>query len=375
MSVGEMAQGLTEAASEPLGQSIRSAIREVAVEAGSIVVKLDRPIGCFRAMLAADAFSPRGSNNRGEQETSGPYSLKGALDRRSFGLSRNAVGVQTWPDGPEAIIFVVSDDPGQGVRLFERGLLDVTSNPNLPVESVDKYKGSNALRQRDLLLAGVLFPSNELRLPAARDLRCGLYWAISREAIAAASNGALSPLYGLVDLWSPESSSNTSVARPAVRCGRDRPLTIAYADFTPNGDVVRRIAEDAMDALDVSVVIKPLPYEQYLSCLAAQDSDFIYSLIQPPFNDPASLLPGLARFGSLEDPAALHSIHRAEAVSDPHERLEASHEAARHLMQDVPIIPVVRAHSRCLVSDRARSLVLGADGVFRPPMVSPGASI
>jgi ABC-type transport system substrate-binding protein len=372
MTTREVARSLARPKSDPLGESMRSAISRVCVEDDEIVVNLNQPLACFPAMLAADAFSPAPDSKSDAAEASGPYTLMGGVDGRTYGLTRNAVGSMTWPDGPDNILFVVSDDPYQGVRLFKRGLIDVTSNPNLPSELIADYRNTRFLRDRDLLMAGVLLCAPALRGPATRDLRRWIYAAVSREHIAFMSNGALSPLYDLVEMWGGTTSPHSleGPRNQILPFERERPLTIAYADFEPNGAVVQQIAEDLASKLCIFVKPKALSYGDYLACLAKPDCDFIYSLIQPPFNDPTSLLTSISRFSSLDGqlPAASGAIQEAKSTFDPQGRLEQSHAAARLLMHDMPIIPIVRARTRCLVSARGEALELGADGVFRPPL-------
>lgn len=374
MTLADVADSLARPKADPLGRSMRAPIRRTVVDDDEIVVELARPLACFPAMLAADVFAlGQGSGERAD-DTAGPYTLMGGINGRTFGLARNAVGERTWPDGPETIVFIVSDSPDQGIRLFERGLIDVTSNPNLPGPLIDKYRPTGLLRQRDLLLAGVLLVAPALRVAAARSFRRGLYAAVSREAIALKSHGALAPLYDLVDLWGGPASAPvcTNASNETFPFARDRPLTIGYADFEPNGDVVRHIAEGVASKLGIGVIPKPLSYDDYLTCLSSPDCDLIYSLIQPAFNDPTSLLATIRTFVSsnIDDDAVGRAIQQAESTFDPGERLEASRATMRQLMEDMPIIPIVRAHTRCLVSARGRALALGADGVFRPPAMA-----
>lgn len=375
MTAKHIAQSLTTSATcsgTPLAAQFAALLANARVEDDQITLDLKRPFACLPALLSAEAFSPAAAEPEQAGEGGGPFSYAGAFDERSFGLRRNALGSRIWPEGPDTIIFVVTDNPAQGVRLFERGLIDVTCNPNLPAVALGRYRDSQVLRHRDLLLAGVLlFAKRSLTTADARGFRRNISAAISRDRIARASHGSLAPLNCLMGLWDHQditADDISSVASAAI----GEPLTLAYADFEPNGSVVEQIAEDIEQKMDVRVSLRPMNYRDYLTCMASPDVDLIYSLIQPSYNDPSSLLSMLLssqRFNPARGDFS-EAVQRAEATFLADQRLVACRSASRILAEEVPLVPVVRAVSKCLASSSANDLVLGPDGLFRPPLAA-----
>src|SRR5262249_10966699 len=153
----------------------------------------------------------------------------GSVAQRAFALRRNEVGHQVWPDGPDEMIFVVTDTPAQGVRLFERGMIDVTCNPNLPAHALARYAGSPALRRRDLQLAGVLmFAAERLRSADALPWRRAVAQAIRRERIAAALPATVEPLHRLTELWGGRDAGAADETELRSVSDRD-PVVLGYA--------------------------------------------------------------------------------------------------------------------------------------------------
>lgn len=367
MSLPEIAGGIAAPGRTAIGSRSSPAaaiVGRVAIDRGAIIVELKRPHGAFPSLLTMDLFAP---SPESEAEVSGPFSYVRQHGPGLFGFSRNAVGDHLWPNGPESILFVVTQDAAQGVRLFEQGVVDVTCNPNLPAVSLNAYARSPMLRRRDLLLAGALiFASPELRSSDARDLRRQIARTINRDRAAAVQEG-LQPIRCFTELWRPQPARDE--LEPSVRVARGtRSLVLAYADFEPNGAVAETIANDLRERLGLRIVLRAMTYDEYLACLLRPDADLVYSLLQPPYNDPTGMFSSLAPLLKDNPVAFQAAIETAEAVLNAEERLEACRDAAAILHQEAPLTPVLRVTSKCLVSAHAASLSLGPDGIFRAPL-------
>jgi len=343
-----------------IGCLLQSARR---VAADVVEVDLVRPMGCFPEILTTELFAPRSPRGQG----AGTFSLVGHLGGgRSLALRRNAAGDMHWPDGPEDVIFVVTQSPEQGVRLFERGLLDVTCNPSLPDGALARYAGSAELRRGDLNLCGTLmFAAEDLRGVEHRARRQNIAAAIDRKALA---ERGLRPLVDFCDLWR-EPETEEPDAQFAAKMRWTRSLTLGYADFSPNGHIAERLAVQLTERLGVTVVSHRLDYQQYLACLARPCVDLLYALIQPAYPDPTSLFANLAasRWVDLSQTSYHRALAEAEAELEPRERLAACARLQHILDEEMPIVPLLRVSSKFLASSKAEDLRLGSDGILRPP--------
>lgn len=354
------------------GAQASGLLREVRAGRGAVTLELTRPHSCLPALLSADRFASLAGRM---QERAGMFEPAGRLDGRCIGLRRTASGERLWPAGPETIMLALTDSPAQGVRMFEAGVLDATCNPNLPFAVLDRYAGTPALRQRDLLLAGVLlYGSQALRAPEATSFRRQVAAAIDRERLCAAVGHGLTPLRCVTGLWGggPKAAGVRGSGHERLPTGLKK-LVLAYAAFEPNDAVAAAIATSIQEALGVGVELRPMAYDDYLACLAKPNADLIYSLIQPPYNDPTGMLNGVAGWLGERRPEFRAAVAAAEQIFDPDERLAACGAATQILDEQSPFAAVVRMESRCLVSSQAAELPLGPDGLFRPPALSMAA--
>ncbi|WP_386175099.1 ABC transporter substrate-binding protein [Sulfitobacter sp. R86518] len=339
-------------------------IERIANANGIITLHMKRPIACFEAVLTSDLFSVH-SNSR----SLGPYDLVIDKPGKCLGMKKNAVGDRIWPDGPDIVTFAILRDPARGLRAFERGLIDVTSNPNLPVSAIPKYTGTASLIQGDMLLAGALFFTNSMLMqPNATNFRRAISTALDRPAIAKVCDDTVRPLWSLFELWAPEAAAPAAETNSSEVFFPKRDLTLAYANFPPNDTVVDQLSDQLARALGLNISLRALNYQDFLDCLAAPDVDLVYSLIQPPFDDPTSLgqMFGSDSWLGRTSEAFVSTLQNAQAVLEPLDRLEACMPAQDMLNEVMPLVPILRVRSRCLVSPRAAGFRIERDGVLRP---------
>jgi hypothetical protein len=205
--------------------------------------------------------------------------------------------------------------------------------------------------------------------PEARLFRQSVSAAIPRFDISRATHGALEPLSCFLDLWADDAGRyklpSCTEGRPTAKS-----YSLAYADFEPNGTVVEHIAGALESKLDVRIELKRFGYSAFLNCLKDPNVDLIYSMIQPAYNQPSSLMSLFSRRGWVRADREdfKRAAQRLESSFEADERLEACRDASAILADEVPAVPVVRSVSKCLTSDRAMSLTFGSDGILRPPL-------
>lgn len=326
-------------------------------------LKLRRPIPFLHELLSSDIFSCTDVCNH--PILTGPYDLLTPVPGRVLALAKNDVGRALYPEGPDDIFFVVTRSPEDGVRLFERGLIDVTCNPNLPVSVIPNYYSTGQLRTGRLAMAGVLIARDaEYVAPLAQALR--------RESICKAAGPGVSPLHRIMDLFCRRQGSmgqELEVANPPQsrrRTGK-RHLTLAYANFEPNGKVVSAVAQDVQEALSIQVELHPLRYEDYLRELRTGTFDLIYTLIQPRLPEPVMFLEQLLNWRRGD--ARSVAIDSSELMTSSYEqRVSRCCEIFAAHADSIPLVPVVRHVSKFLASATAQNLYLSEEGLMRPSL-------
>jgi hypothetical protein len=312
---------------------------------------LKRRIPFLPEILSSDVFM---------EAANGPYTLAARRAGAMLALVKNALGERLYPQAPAELFFVVTRTPDDGLRLFEQGVLDVTCNPNLPGPALQRYAGSPQLRTGALAMAGVL-------LPRCARHTAALSAAIRRSTLCETVGESVKPLHNLIDIFAEEASEATA-APPGQGLqppGTGDTLTLAYADFAPNGEVVRCIADDLARALGVRVLLSPLAYHAYLAELRARRCDLIYTLIQPAFPEPVSFVEQLMRW---RRGASGLELSLPDSVLQPGyaARVAACRAVLADAAGEIPVIPILRHTSKCLVSSAAQALRLSPDGLLRP---------
>lgn len=335
----------------------------------SVRLRLRRPMPFLPEILSADAFVS--ISDQGKDLTSGPYSLTVRRPGQLLVLTKKTASFDFYPDGPETIFFIVTRSPNDGIDLFEQGLIDATCNPNLPSAAMKRYRSSKQLRTGSLAMAGVLIPRNvEDTLP--------VHLAINRAKICSTVKEGLMPLDNIMDIFYTEGFRRSGTGIITCPFSRDnlhfgaRRITIAYADFPPNGRVVKLIAESLMLASDAKVDTKPLSYTEYIYEMERQTYDFVYTLIQPALPEPVVFLEQLLRWKK----RALNVTSLAgDILCKPYfDRLDDCRNILESELGDLPLIPVVQHASKFLASDFTQLLYLTPDGLFRPSLHLEGCT-
>lgn len=334
-----------------------------------IRLELTRPVSLLPAMLTCWAFSPK-SDRYGR--LMGAYGDPVRHDRL-IGLRCTPWGRQTWPGAPDNVRFVVTDSTEQGLRLFERGLIDVTCNPNLPHDVVLPASIDGLRRRQDLLMCGVLvFLSAAWRAAPATARRKAISSGLDRSALAASLD--LRPVEDFRRLWQVDVRIEAEPGENHTETAAPGPveLTIGYADFAPNGSVVAAVAKAASVQLGITVRTLAMDYATYIRNLQHPEVDAIYTLVQPPYDHPSAILEAARRARWLQPeqvPAFQACLEGAEASMDQAEQARLLDRCFDMLATAALVVPIVGGVSRCLVSERASQLELGHDGVFRPPSI------
>ncbi|MEX0972382.1 MAG: ABC transporter substrate-binding protein [Solirubrobacterales bacterium] len=338
-------------------------------------LSLMRPVANLAARLSATAFGPLAAD---ASLTCGPYRIAERLPgARGFVLSANPGARALRADSPQRVVLLRTNDPEQGIELYERGLLHVTANTSFPHERLPHERGRPDLHAARISLAAYLLP-NPRRVGALADPRArrAISLALDRGRAADAVHGAIAPLWRFTELWGGGGEvpgRNCDSARAAARAlpralpGR---LRLGYADFAPNGTVATALAAQVRDALELELIPTPLSYEGHREALRRGDFDLMYCLSPAPFDDPTSMLAPFESGGGMS--GALDFADRrfdalladADQLSDPAERRRSCERANDVLLASLPVIPLAAVHSVCLRQPSLRGFSVRPDGTI-----------
>lgn len=354
----------------------QAAIGRTVIDSFCVEVRTVRPVGRLDAILASVPFTPRHeAMGHSEASCSGPYRVAGTYPHgRGVILDRNPESYRAGVGSPRRLVLLRTDDPIQGLRLFESDHVHVTNPTTFPPELIPQWRDHESLRMQDMLMTAQFEPAAGSAIAASRRLRHALSQAIDRHAVAGALSGAVVPLWRFTELW--------SAAEPACPLPIDRReewrnaggpsgITIAYADFRPNDSVVGEVADALRDRLGIAVSCTPLTYAEYLNELRQPACDLLYTLTPAAYDDPSSML---APFRSEHRHARRRGFHsvefdrlidEAESERYPVARLRRFELANDVMLEDMPVVPLVRSRSAVLCKPWLAGLRIERSGVIR----------
>lgn len=338
-------------------------IPQLSTNRNEIILKLKRPIFDLPTLLTQVKVTTTRKSN---VKPFGLYDIQSVVDSKLLTLTQNEIGASFWPEGPDSIIFSVSKSPYQGVKLFERSLIDVTCNPNLPIDLLSAYHSSDSLKYSEMLMGGVLlFTNSKFSSNAAEEIRKSISTAINRDAIADSLMETVTPFNGFMDFWSPTASTQET-SKPMK--GAVREVSIGFADFEPNAKVVEKIAEDLSSSLNIKVNAVALSYRDYISNLDRTHCDMIYSLIQPRCDEPTIFLSSIVSLSKDKNwkTKIMNMLRKTQSINSLPERIKSCVEVSKQIAATMPCVPIVRVMSKCLVSPNASCLHLTREGLFIP---------
>ncbi len=357
----------------------------------TLELRMTHPVAYAPALLANNCFAPRPQMLPGGREipVSGPYRLAGTFPgERGLLLLPNERSHRLGSFSPRSIECIRTDGPEQGIRLFGSGRIDITCNTTFPPSLLPEYSGCPDYMQGDLLIAAQLLihPARAECLAGARS-RHALSLAIGRQEIASSLGNAIRPLWRYTGLWHPDEDSvpqrNSAAAQAIWRGnngGRAPEITLGYADFSPNPQVVRLLAEQIEEALPLRITTQALGYHEYLRRMITGDYQMLYILTPAPFDDPASMLVPFrggnffARSIGYSDPLFDTLLQKAEAEEDSIARLAGYRAANDRLLETMPVFPLFRGQSMLLRRHTLRGCELPRNGIIPFERICAGGS-
>jgi len=282
------------------GLGARVEVQGPADASSRLCITLARPVACFDTLLAGHSVWAVHRTHRGvppngaRHVSSGMYSLDALLPRdKGFVLKRCKARGSSIAEHPlpNTIVLYKTDCCAEGVDLYECGRLHLTCNTWLDAATATALKDRPDFLSDDLSMAAVLqvHPQRLSSWVAAHSLHA-LSAAIDREKIARAQQPLLKPLHRFCDLWAtrPSRPPLLDAAATLPRHGRKR-LTLIYARYSPNHEVVAAVVECLTERFGVCIDALGLEYLEFVDRFGKGDFDLAYALQTASFDHPMAL--------------------------------------------------------------------------------------
>jgi ABC-type oligopeptide transport system substrate-binding subunit/molybdopterin/thiamine biosynthesis adenylyltransferase len=330
-------------------------------------LRLTRPIAYLPALLTNDCFAPRhvtaeeNGGDRGERLWSGPYRLAGQLpDGKGLILQGNRQARRWQAGAADTIVLLKTESPEQGIRLYQADAVHITANTTFPPHLVSRFREQPDLLEADMTMAAML-QLNPARQPilGIRELRQALALVVDRSAIAEQLQ-VVRPLWYFSELWFPDDeqvpAADPDQAAQLLRQTGIVPgqrLSVSFADFCPNREVLELVAEQVADVLGITIDLCPCDYDEYVRRAIDHDYEALYSLVPAAYDEPSSMLAPFRAGGPLSQPVRVgadydKALAAAEAEPDLERRLAIYYEVNDQLLEVMPVIPLLRARSLIL---------------------------
>jgi ABC-type oligopeptide transport system substrate-binding subunit len=346
-------------------------------------LRLTRPIAFLPALLASECFAPRhatadaSEGERGEPVWSGPYRLAGQLpDGKGLILQGNRQARRWQPGAADRVVLLRTASPQQGLRLYQADAVHITANTTFPPQLVAEYRDLPDLLEADMTMAAML-QLNPARQPilGSRELRRALALAVDRHAIADQLQ-VVRPLWYLSELWFPDDeqvpAADPDQATQLLRqagVGADQRISVSFADFCPNRQVLELVAAQLADLLGITLDLSPCGYEEIIRRAVDHDYEALYALIPAAYDEPSSMLAPFRSGGPLAQPIGAgtaydRALAAAEAEPELERRLAGYREVNELLLEVMPVIPLLRARSLVLRKPYLSGVELLPSGVI-----------
>jgi hypothetical protein len=306
--------------------AVHPAVR--AVDEHTVEYRFARPIGFAPALLTLPQFAP--ARPRTPAATLGSHRLESRSERHLL-LRRTPA---TRGRGADTILFRCIDTMSEALAAYAADEIDITPTTSMSPTELDALSGHPDLVSRDIdifgslefgALAGGLSagPSGGPSVPAVHR-RC-VAALIDRERLVHRLGGLARPWSSPLDAWErPPAESQwgrpSAAEMSALAAALPAHLTIAYARFAPNDEVVGEICAQLGDALGRPCTPVPLSFDDYVRAIISGQHALLYTLTTADFPHPAALLSpwhsagGAAARAGHADPVLDALIEAAEAA-------------------------------------------------------------
>jgi oligopeptide transport system substrate-binding protein len=347
-----------------------------ALDSWTLELRLAYRVPFLKALLASPHASPVSHaawHAKGEagilQVTNGPFRLVSHKRGEFVRLEANPHYPRE-PHAVEGLLFSICKDLHVPLARYREGAVHVTCNTYFPFDRLAQLSAYDDFHR---LPSGILFlmQFNRKRHAALGDVRVRkvLYAAIDKGKLAQDLHGGLLPWNSFVTKGLRVEDRSLQWTSPTFASIETVPdmaelsdLTVLYADFYPNQEVVEGILAMWREHLGVRMHSEGVSFEEFARRVDEEDYDLCLNLITPTYADPFVCLQYY--IPELDEAAADRFIERLEEALDAEEasRFSAYDRAEAVLHEELPALPLFNGQSLYLKQPCLRGYHLFPDG-------------
>jgi ABC-type transport system substrate-binding protein len=345
---------------------------------GKIAYRFTRPTSYASALFTLPQLAP--SRDQGTllgAPVLGDYELASRGDG-FIEMVRQPYARNTEHGSPDAVTFRAYSGLDTALHALARGQVDVAPMTSFSDWELEKFAQDPRLSSRDISIFGNLEFGQECQAMRSRpDLRRALGLALNRHRLVDDFAGLVTPFCSQVAVWRTD-ATRSSGERLDLPKGRERDeirralgieIEIPYADFTPNGGIVRAVCGQLREIFGIFATPRPLSYQDYIRKAVTGRHGLLYTLTTADFAHPAALLlpwrsdsPSARRI-AFSDPLLDRCIDEASAAFDPVEAEQAWQRADGRWLEMMPRIPLIQVRAHCLRGNRLTGVPLNSSGL------------
>lgn len=266
-----------------------------------IFFKTDMP--CIEEIISSLIFVPVIYRGSFATPFPGRYNLS-AISSESVTITRNKNRASE--SLYEHIIFLKTRNSRQGIRLFQKRIIDITANTSFPFKEIPKYEDTSTFTSCTLKLTSQL-ECNHLKIPALgkSTIMNRLYQAIDKTAISKVLNNAIMPLESYTSLWNEKWQESIPIELPS-QDNDDRTMDtlqhckISFANYAPNFNIVSMMIRQIKQQTGLQLFPEPLSLDAYVKKYVSKQYDMMYTLTACQFDDPLCFLSSLCDNAALK---------------------------------------------------------------------------
>lgn len=350
--------------------------RDIAfVDACTFEIRLPRPLAFVRELLCLPQLAPRREHEGTNSEpVLGPYFVEGR-DDASITLQRWSAPLA--PGVPSHIVFRHIPCMDEALCVYDAGEIDVTPTTGLGSLHLAALRGRPDFLSRTITLFACLEFGHQVdAIARSARLRNALARVFNRSTIAQRVEGLAQPWWSHTAPWDgihfippPEPISDRD--RADIRHACPNGITVKYADFAPNDEIVREVCYQLQGALGIPVRSTALTFKQYVRAAITRDYSLLFTLTTANFPHPAALLSPWRSGGSvavqigLADAVLDQRISAAESYPDAPGQLALWRSVDDRWHELMPHIQLLQLNAQCLRAPHLRDFELTQGGLVR----------
>ncbi|WP_211284570.1 ABC transporter substrate-binding protein [Rummeliibacillus pycnus] len=268
------------------------------------------------------------------------------------------------------IRFDVYNDAQNSIKRYKENIVDITCHTHFPfsqIEHMTKY--TDFYLEESSILFNLQLNPNSIPILNNKEFKKNLYDSIDRRELEKQLMSGVNACgnfipENLVRIFLGEDKLNSHINSKSTKnkfLNELKEITITFADFFPNEEIVDYIAKEWKDKMGITVIKEKLPFDIFVEREDIGDYDMCLSLVSPLFSHPfAYYIPHSYEMYGLENEEVYSSLLEKAMLDNTYETLSSLEET---LLDNLPIIPICTGKSIYMKDSSILNYKLSSDGI------------